>query len=94
MDEIPGLLKFIELMDKTQTEKPENYTELIFNSKGLQIYSYYQPPVGKKQPGWSYGLKVEGYSSRSAVTVELSTLIGLKDAIIYWKGKFAKPLDL
>lgn len=81
-------------MDKTQTEKPENYTELIFNSKDLQIYSYYQPPVGKKEPGWTYGLKIERYSSSSAVTVDLSQMIGLKDAIIYWKSKFAKPLNL
>jgi hypothetical protein len=96
LDEIPGLLRFIDLLEKQQSDKPVNYTEYVFNSKDLQLYSYYNTkPIGKKQqPGWTYVLKADRYYSRSAVSVDLKIFIDLRDAIINSKSKFAHPLNL
>lgn len=90
LDEIPGLLKFIELLNKIDSEKPENYTEYIFNSKDLQIYAYFSSDTYKKAPlYWHYGIKIDKYYSRSGSRVELKVLNEIREAIINSKSKFS-----
>lgn len=91
-DEIPGLLKFVDYLEKTQTEHPQNYTEYTFNSNDIQVYAYYAlEAYSKKRLGWNYGIKIDKYFSNSSLSVDLKTLTDLRDNIAKSKDKFIKP---
>ena len=91
VDEIPGLLKYIEFLIKNESEKPENYTEYNYNFRDLKVYAYYSKDIYKKSgPSWHYGIKTDIYSG-SHSGAELKTLIELKDAILKSKEKFKQP---
>jgi hypothetical protein len=90
LDEVPGLLKFIDFLDKTSSENPATYTEYIFNSRDLQLYGYYDPT---RLSPWVYGFKLDKfYSSRSTRQVDLEVLDQIKKSINNAKDNFKKPL--
>ncbi|MBK8309573.1 MAG: hypothetical protein IPL04_00515 [Chitinophagaceae bacterium] len=94
LEEVPGLLQFIDFLNKNEIEKPENYTEYIFNSKDFQLYTYFSEDPGNKKnlPYWHYGVKYEKYYSSSNNRIELKVLNEIKEAVISFKEKFNKPL--
>jgi len=90
LDEVPGLLKFIDFLDKTSSENPATYTEYIFNSRDLQLYGTYDP---YQTNPWVYGFKLDKfYSSRSTRQVDLKVLDQIKRSINNAKDNFKKPL--
>lgn len=94
LEEIPGLLKFIELLNKIAPDTPVNYTEYIFNSKDLEIYTYFSGDLMNKKtaPYWHYGIKIDKYFSDSDGSIELKFLNELRDAIIKHKSNFINAL--
>ncbi len=92
VDEIHGLLKFIEFLEKNESEKPENYTEYEYNFKDFEVAAYYSNDLFKKNPPiWHYIIKTSFYSA-SRSEVELKTLTELKDAILKSKDKFKQAI--
>jgi len=90
LDEVPGLLKFIDFLDKTSSENPATYTEYIFNSRDLQLYGTYDP---YQTSPWVYGFKLDKFfSSRSTRQVDLKVLDQIKRSINNAKDNFKKPL--
>lgn len=96
IEEIPGLIKFIELLSNVENEKPINYTEYVFNCKDMSLYSFYaKSGFGKNSIlKWQYGIQTDKYYTDSRKEIDLKTLRDIRDAIINNKDKFQQKLDL
>ena len=97
VEEIQGFLKFIEMLQKVDTEKPKYYTEYIYRSKDLTAYALYALlTYGKNSDTtWHYFIETDSYSSESETKLELKSLQEIRNSIIENINKmYIKPENI
>jgi hypothetical protein len=73
-DEVDGLVKFLDFLIQNNTQVEDKYTEYIFNCRDLQFYGYYSQNYNNKNWSWKYGLRVDKYYDRSAISLNIETI--------------------
>lgn len=79
-DEVDALLSFLEFLETNDSKTEETYTEYIFNSKGVQFYSYWGQNQNKKWQ-WNYGIKVDKFYEASSIPIEIKNISEIKNKI-------------